>query len=173
VPLVVPYDPEWALRFEVESAMLERVLARWLGGGIHHVGSTAVPGLAAKPVIDIMVGVRDLEEARAASEPLGVLDYAWHTHRPGADAFFKPPTADASEHTHRLYLTEPGSAIWCERLAFRGRAPRQPRSRRGVRRLEGAARGGNRRERPVHGRQARIRASAARETDSLETGANS
>jgi GrpB-like predicted nucleotidyltransferase (UPF0157 family) len=37
VPLVVPYDPEWALRFEVESAMLERVLARWLGGGIHHV----------------------------------------------------------------------------------------------------------------------------------------
>ena len=119
MPLVVPYDPEWALRFEVESAMLERVLARWLGGGIHHVGSTAVPGLAAKPVIDIMVGVRDLEEARAASEPLGVLDYAWHTHRPGADAFFKPPTADASEHTHHLHLTEPGSAIWCERLAFR------------------------------------------------------
>jgi GrpB-like predicted nucleotidyltransferase (UPF0157 family) len=117
LPLVVPYDPEWALRFEVESAMLERVLARWLTGGIHHVGSTAVPGLPAKPVIDIIAGVRDLDEARAAFEPLTILDYAWHEHRPEAHAFFKP--ADGSEHTHHLHLTEPGSDLWRERLAFR------------------------------------------------------
>jgi GrpB-like predicted nucleotidyltransferase (UPF0157 family) len=119
LPLVVPYDPEWALRFEVESAMLERVLARWLAGGIHHVGSTAVPGLTAKPVIDIIVGVSNLKEARAASEPLGVLDYAWHGKRPEAHAFFKPSTASATEHTHHLFLTEPGSAVWHERLAVR------------------------------------------------------
>jgi GrpB-like predicted nucleotidyltransferase (UPF0157 family) len=42
----------------------------WLEGGTHHVGSTAVPGLAAKPTIDMVAGVRDLEEARAAFEPL-------------------------------------------------------------------------------------------------------
>jgi GrpB-like predicted nucleotidyltransferase (UPF0157 family) len=117
VPLVVPYDPEWALRFEVESTMLERVLAAWLEGGVHHIGSTAVPGLPAKPIIDIMAGVRDLEESRAAFEPLGALGYEWREHRPEAHAFFKP--ADGSPHTHHLHLTVPGSALWRERLAFR------------------------------------------------------
>jgi GrpB-like predicted nucleotidyltransferase (UPF0157 family) len=117
VPAVVAYDPEWVLRFEVERAMLERVLAPWLEGGVHHIGSTAVPGLRAKPIIDIVAGVRDLEAARASFEPLATLDYAWHAHRPEAHAFFKP--ADGSEHTHHLHLTVPGSDLWRERLAFR------------------------------------------------------
>jgi GrpB-like predicted nucleotidyltransferase (UPF0157 family) len=117
MPIVLPYDPEWALRFEVESAMLERVLAPWLEGGVHHIGSTAVPGLPAKPIIDIIAGVRDLDEARAASERLALLGYAWHAHRPEAHAFFKP--ADGSTQTHHLHLTEPGSNLWRERLAFR------------------------------------------------------
>jgi GrpB-like predicted nucleotidyltransferase (UPF0157 family) len=64
--VITPYDPDWPLRFEAERALLEAVLAAWLNGGIHHIGSTAIPGLAAKPIIDIMAGVRDLEEARAA-----------------------------------------------------------------------------------------------------------
>ena len=42
---------------------------------MHHVGSTAVPGLAAKPIVDIMVGVRDLEEARAAIPVLEAESY--------------------------------------------------------------------------------------------------
>lgn len=121
VPVVVPYDPEWVLRFEVERTMLARVLAPWLegelDGGIHHIGSTAVPGLPAKPILDIMAGVRDLEEARDAFEPLATLGYAWRAHRPEAHAFFKP--ADGSAHTHGLHLTVPGSDLWRERLAFR------------------------------------------------------
>jgi GrpB-like predicted nucleotidyltransferase (UPF0157 family) len=117
VPVVVPYDPEWALQFEVECAMLERVIAPWLHGGVHHVGSTSVPGLAAKPIIDILAGVRDLEASRAAFEPLATLSYAWHEHRPEAHAFFKP--ADGAQATHHLHLTVPGSDLWRERLAFR------------------------------------------------------
>ncbi len=54
---IVPYDESWPVRFEQERAILDRVLGGWVVGGIEHVGSTAVPGLAAKPVIDIMVGV--------------------------------------------------------------------------------------------------------------------
>jgi GrpB-like predicted nucleotidyltransferase (UPF0157 family) len=117
VPVVIPYDAEWELRFQVEAAMLERVLHQWLDGGIHHIGSTAVPGLAAKPIIDIIAGVRELEAARAAFGPLESLGYAWHAHRPEAHAFYKP--ADGSEHTHHLHLTVPGSDLWRERLAFR------------------------------------------------------
>jgi GrpB-like predicted nucleotidyltransferase (UPF0157 family) len=93
--VVVPYDPEWPQHFERERALLEQVLAPWLKDGVHHVGSTAVPGLMAKPIIDMIAGVRDLEAARAAFEPL------------------------RSEVTHGLHLTEPGSDLWRERLAFR------------------------------------------------------
>ena len=109
MPVVVPYDPEWVLRFEVERTMLERVLAPWLEGGVHHIGSTAVPGLQAKPIIDIMAGVRDLEAARGAFQPLAALDYAWRAHRPEAHRFIKPASGD--DQTHHLHLTVPGSDL--------------------------------------------------------------
>ena len=56
---IVPYDPSWPAGFEEEANILRRALAAWLAGPIEHIGSTAVPGLAAKPVIDIMAGVHD------------------------------------------------------------------------------------------------------------------
>jgi GrpB-like predicted nucleotidyltransferase (UPF0157 family) len=111
--------------------VLERELRPWSDGGIHHIGSTsdggihhigstAVPGLAAKPIIDMIARVRDLETARAAFEPLCALGYGFHEQRPEAHAFSKPEAAtDWWEQTHHLYLTEPGSALWRERLAFR------------------------------------------------------
>jgi len=87
VSRVVPSDAAWPERFEAERALLEPVLAPWLAGGIHHVGSTAVPGLAAKPVIDMLAGVSDLEAARAAFEPLARAGYSYRVHRPEAHAF--------------------------------------------------------------------------------------
>jgi GrpB-like predicted nucleotidyltransferase (UPF0157 family) len=108
---VVPYDPEWPARFERERERLEEALAPWLEGGIHHIGSTAVPGLAAKPIIDMLAGVRDLLEARAAEGPLAELGYAYREHRPEAHLFWKD--------RYGVHLTEPGSDLWRERLAFR------------------------------------------------------
>ena len=116
---VVPYDAEWPRRFEAERALLQRVLAPWLEGGIHHVGSTAVRGLAAKPVVDIVAGVRNLEEARAAFEPLREQSYHYAPHRPGIAHHFAKPSLRRWEVTHSLHLTQPGSDLWCERLAFR------------------------------------------------------
>jgi GrpB-like predicted nucleotidyltransferase (UPF0157 family) len=114
---VVPYDPEWQRVFESESQVLEHTLAPWLKDGIHHVGSTAVPGLAAKPIIDMVAGVRDFEEARAAFEPLREESYVHAPHRPGIAHHFAKPSA--SEARYGLHLTEPGSDLWRERLAFR------------------------------------------------------
>lgn len=54
---IVPYDDSWPTQFDRERAILLRVIGNWIAGPIEHVGSTAVPGLMAKPVIDIMVGV--------------------------------------------------------------------------------------------------------------------
>ena len=95
------------------------MLAPWLERGIHHVGSTAVPGLGAKPIIDMVAGVRDLEEARAAFDPLRRHNYQHTPHRPGIAHHFSKPSARLSELTHGLHLTEPGSDLWRERLAFR------------------------------------------------------
>ena len=114
--VVVPYDPEWPRRFDEERALLQPVLAPWLEGGIHHIGSTAIPGIAAKSMIDMMAGVRDLEEARAAFEPLFALGYEETPHRPRTHHFSKPA---GGPWTHQLHLTEPGSDLWVERLAFR------------------------------------------------------
>ena len=116
--VVVPFDPEWSLRFEAERSVLERVLAPWFKDGIHHVGSTAVPGLGAKPIIDIVAGVRDLDQARASFESLREASYVYSPHRPGiAHHFVKRPRLP--ELTCGLHLTEPGSDLWRERLAFR------------------------------------------------------
>ena len=109
--IVVPYDPDWPRQFEVERVRLQAVLAPWLEQGIHHIGSTAVPGLAAKPIIDMIAGVRDLDEAREAFEPMEALGYRYREHRPEAHLFVTS--------AHAVHLTEPGNDVWRERLAFR------------------------------------------------------
>jgi GrpB-like predicted nucleotidyltransferase (UPF0157 family) len=116
--VITRYDPDWPLQFEAERALLEDVLGPWLDGGIHHIGSTAVPGLAAKSTIDIVAGVRGLEEARAAFAPLQLHSYEYTPHRPGTHHFSKPG-GPWWTYTHGLHLTEPGSDLWRERLAFR------------------------------------------------------
>ena len=116
---VVPYDPEWPSSFETERVLLARILAPWLEDGIHHIGATSIPGLAAKPFIDMMAGVHDLQEARAAFKPLREHSYVSTPHRPGIAHHFSKPSARLSELTHNLHLTEPGSDLWQERLAFR------------------------------------------------------
>lgn len=58
--VVVPYDPAWPARFKAQTAVLHTILGDEIVA-VHHVGSTAVPGLQAKPIIDILVEVRDIE----------------------------------------------------------------------------------------------------------------
>jgi GrpB-like predicted nucleotidyltransferase (UPF0157 family) len=117
--MVEPYDSAWPRRFTAERRVLEAALAPWLDGEIEHIGSTAVPGLAAKPVIDMIAPVRELEASRGAFDLLAALGYGYREHRPEAHAFAKPAGAPWWEATHGLHLTERGSDIWRERLAFR------------------------------------------------------
>jgi GrpB-like predicted nucleotidyltransferase (UPF0157 family) len=126
-PIVVErYDPEWPRRFESERVLLEQVLAPWLKQGVHHVGSTAVPDLASKPIIDMVAGVRDLQEARAAFGPLCEQSYRYASHRPGIAHHFEKPSSHLSGLMHGLHLTEPGSDLWNERLAFRDALRAEP-----------------------------------------------
>jgi GrpB-like predicted nucleotidyltransferase (UPF0157 family) len=65
-PYNVPYDPAWPALFELERQPLSRTLRPWLVGPVEHVGSTAVAGLPAKPVIDVMAAVESLKASRDA-----------------------------------------------------------------------------------------------------------
>lgn len=115
--VVVPYDPRWVEVFEAERRLLQRLLEPWLGGDIHHIGSTSVPGLAAKPIIDMMAGVRSLSEARAAFAVLTAHSYRYTGHRREEAHHFAKALGGVP--THGLHLTKPESALWRERLAFR------------------------------------------------------
>jgi GrpB-like predicted nucleotidyltransferase (UPF0157 family) len=75
--IVCDYDPGWATTFEHERTCLHGALGA-LVLTIEHVGSTSVPGLAAKPIIDLLVGVHSLTAARSCGiEPLQTLSYTY------------------------------------------------------------------------------------------------
>jgi GrpB-like predicted nucleotidyltransferase (UPF0157 family) len=113
--LVVEYDPAWPRRYEEERA---RIIAA-LGGlitGIEHVGSTAVPGLGGKPVIDIMIGVTRFEDGERCVAPLEALGYEYRGEAgiPGR-LFFRR----GLPRTHQVHMVEQGSDFWEDQLLFR------------------------------------------------------
>jgi GrpB-like predicted nucleotidyltransferase (UPF0157 family) len=116
---VVPYDAAWPARFAEERAALARVLSPWLAGPIEHIGSTAVPGLVAKPVIDIMAAVASLDASRPALEAVAALHYVYFPYRAEIMHWLCKPSDEV--RTHHLHLVPFGSALWRDRLRFRDR----------------------------------------------------
>ena len=119
-PIIIePYDPVWPARFESERRLLTPVLAPWLVGPIEHVGSTAVLGLPAKPIIDIMAAVADLASSVPAIDALKGLSYCYFDYRADVMHWFCKPSD--FERTHHLHLVPFGSPLWHDRLGFRDR----------------------------------------------------
>jgi GrpB-like predicted nucleotidyltransferase (UPF0157 family) len=114
---IVDHDPSWPAAFEVEKAGLTARLGE-IVREVHHVGSTAVPGLAAKPKIDIDA-VLHWEQHLAAAIELLTADGS-HTYHgdPFGDRMWTF-TASRVSHGIRLYLCEPGNRTHLERVLFR------------------------------------------------------
>lgn len=121
---LAPSDPTWPAQFELERAALEVAIGGWVRGGIHHVGSTAVAGLEAKPIIDILAGVGDLEPARACFGPLDALGYLYAPYLADEMHWFCKP--DPARRTHHLHLVPAGSKRYRDELAFRDRLRANP-----------------------------------------------
>lgn len=113
---IVPYDPAWPEAFERERVALEGAIGPWVTGGIHHVGSTAVPGLEAKPIVDILVGVEGLGTSRECFEPLARLGYLHAPYRSEEMHWFCKPRPE--RRTHHLHLVPSGSRRFDDELAF-------------------------------------------------------
>ncbi len=117
--IIEPYDLAWPGKFEDEKQMLAMVLGPWLVAPIEHIGSTAVPGLPAKPVIDIMCAVRDLPSSKKSINALKPLSYCYYDYKSEEMHWFCKPSD--LERTHHLHLVPFESQLWRERLAFRDR----------------------------------------------------
>jgi len=114
---IAPYDPRWPSTFEAEASRIRAALGDQLVR-IDHVGSTSVPGLAAKPVVDIQASVRSMMPRAAYVEPLRALGYRWVVD-PWTDEheyFSRDEDGDRSFHVH-VCLT--GSDWERRHLAFR------------------------------------------------------
>jgi GrpB-like predicted nucleotidyltransferase (UPF0157 family) len=122
---IVAYDTGWPARFEVEAKILTVLLAPWLAGDIEHIGSTAVPGLAAKPVIDIMLPVHSLEASRPAIAAAAGASYLYAPYRAEVMHWFCKPSP--AHRTHHLHMLKAGGSVWSERLAFRDALRSDPR----------------------------------------------
>lgn len=117
--MLVPHSPDWPARFAAER---ERLLALFPGvlREVQHIGSTAVPGLPAKPIIDLMAGVDGMETADALIAPL--LDAGYVT-----SAEFNASLHDQrwlmrhadGRRTHHLHLVVYEGPLWQTRLRFR------------------------------------------------------
>lgn len=114
---IARYDPAWPEQFRAQASKLTELLKPWLITRLEHIGSTSVPGLAVKPILDMMAGIRDLDSATEAIPVLISHGYTHGQHRPATLWLHK--ARSESEPEQALHLTEPGSSLWRERLAFR------------------------------------------------------
>ncbi|MHC4983347.1 MAG: GrpB family protein [Planctomycetota bacterium] len=118
---LVPYQADWPEHFEREAGRLRSALGDRIGV-IEHIGSTAIPGMAAKPIIDVMAAVESIAVAESMIGDVEALGYEWHP-RDRADVpdrrYFVRRTPDGRRTTHHLSLAAATSAFWKRQLAFR------------------------------------------------------
>jgi GrpB-like predicted nucleotidyltransferase (UPF0157 family) len=113
--LIMPYDRLWPLEFEAEAARVERACDE-LPIRLEHVGSTAVPGLAAKPVIDILAGV----PSRALRAPyIASLVQLGYEHKGNYGIRGRDYFRRGSPRSHHVHMVSWSSAFWRDQLLFR------------------------------------------------------
>jgi GrpB-like predicted nucleotidyltransferase (UPF0157 family) len=114
---VVPYDPRWPAIFEDTAAELRRALGSAIGA-VHHVGSTSVPNLCAKPVLDVLVSVPDFDAALQLVPRIEALGYIFRRDEEIEDRHYFRRGNDTAR-THHLSLATPTSRHYIDTLAFR------------------------------------------------------
>jgi GrpB-like predicted nucleotidyltransferase (UPF0157 family) len=128
---IAPYDPRWRDLFDAERAHLLASLPNELLGRIEHFGSTAVPGLDAKPIVDMLVEVTDLAATRERIVPVleaQGYDYFWRaTHGENGPPFYAwfIKRDAAGSRTHHIHMVERDFEQW-DSLLFRDHLIRHP-----------------------------------------------
>lgn len=108
--VIVPYDSSWPGIFEIEKSIISDTLGE-MALSIEHIGSTSVPALGAKDIVDIMVGVKGRQEAEECRELLESIDFTKVTPQPGHTEWFycigKTPGITPRFHLHLMKYPSP------------------------------------------------------------------
>ncbi|HEY5639925.1 MAG TPA: GrpB family protein [Dehalococcoidia bacterium] len=124
LPIVIAdYDPRWPAMYAEEGARISEAAGEWLLG-IEHVGSTSVPGLAAKPIVDVMPGLRSLDDAPHVISAMEELGYQYipeyEDELPERRYFVRPPGRGyRHKRLFHIHAVETTSEFWRRHLAFR------------------------------------------------------
>lgn len=115
---LVEYDARWPIYFEEEAEWLRNVLPYDLPLAIDHIGSTAVPGLEAKPIVDIVIAVQSVDAARESTKLLEGLGYEARPVDPGKDRLHFVKQADGAR-SHHVHIVRIGDSAHGDYLLFR------------------------------------------------------
>lgn len=125
---IAAYDPGWPGKFEAEREMIFATCGREPFVAIEHVGSTAVPGLGAKPIIDMMPGLRRLADAGPLIEKLATIGYRYRPETELPDPTFDDPGTPIRRYftketggvrAFHMHMVEVSSSWWDDHLLFR------------------------------------------------------
>ncbi|MEI9811782.1 MAG: GrpB family protein [Acidobacteriota bacterium] len=115
---------EWASMFEHERRAIAEAVGDALTIQIEHVGSTAIPGVPAKPILDIAIGVRDYEAARVSVAPMERLGYEYRGEHGIAERLY---FVKGDPRTHHVHMVERDSEKWTSMVGFRDALRANPR----------------------------------------------
>ena len=116
--VIVDYDPQWPLRFEAAKRTISQDVGS-LVVSIEHIGSTAVPGLAAKPIIDIMPGIRRFEDGYACVAHLEALGYDYRGENGIPERHYFDKVDELGHMELHAYMVVVGSNFWTPHILFR------------------------------------------------------
>ena len=114
---LVNYDQTWQNDYKNEEKLLKKVLKDEIIE-IHHIGSTSIPGLQAKPVIDILIVINDLKKIDKIEEKLKKYDYENRGQQGVEDRYFFAKGPEEAR-SHYIHFTEPNSATYYNQIYFK------------------------------------------------------
>ena len=120
--VLVDHNPAWQRAFEIEAAQIRAALGP-LAIEIQHVGSTAIPNIRARPILDLMLGIADFDQGPLLEPALAQLGYEYVPHAgvPNDHVFGK-----GLDRTHLLHVVEHDGPDWNHKLRFRDRLRADP-----------------------------------------------
>lgn len=120
-----PHNPKWKDLFEKEKQAILKLDDKDLIIDIHHIGSTSIPNIPAKPIIDMVVGIKSLDDKEKI---INLLESAGFQYDPDSDfegrLFFIKGSDE--ERTHHLSVVEHRGKVWNEYVTFVGRLKNNP-----------------------------------------------
>lgn len=117
---VVPYNPEWIIKYEQERALLDHILGNYIED-IQHIGSTSIKGIQSKPIIDIMIGVKSMQSIERFNTDNLKANMYYRLKVPIIDKVVFAKITDLNNYTktHIVHIVETGGEWWNKHIFFR------------------------------------------------------